>query len=149
MTHESFFRDTVSSVRLSYSPSMRDPQTTLLDVGCIRHALSLDERRVRYLPEYNMIYSRSHDVKEVWFVGSHSDVSVSIILSWFVHSINDFLSLSAAVVILPRAQNKKGPAQTCSAALLCAGCSKRLMRMVFRSRFPGTMSDHHPRTSLH
>ena len=51
-----------------------------------RHALALDERRVKYIPEYflEMNAHRStgsprsaiSDVKEVWFAGSHSDVYV-------------------------------------------------------------------------
>lgn len=45
-----------------------------------RHALALDERRVKFLPEYVFggrtdLVNDDH-VKEVWFAGSHSDVSV-------------------------------------------------------------------------
>ncbi|KIJ09532.1 hypothetical protein PAXINDRAFT_56920, partial [Paxillus involutus ATCC 200175] len=51
-----------------------------------RHALALDERRVKFLPEYfyemntyftNEKRTATHvttNVKEVWFAGSHSDV---------------------------------------------------------------------------
>lgn len=53
-----------------------------------RHALALDERRVKFLPEY-IHEGSSHteneppfpgdgkctaDIKEVWFAGSHSDM---------------------------------------------------------------------------
>ena len=52
-----------------------------------RHALALDERRVKFLPEYFVEMNphpllikgpRPHvsDVKEVWFAGYHSDVYV-------------------------------------------------------------------------
>lgn len=54
-----------------------------------RHALALDERRVKFIPEYfsevnahriNIKSQRStdSDVKEVWFGGCHSDVYVYI-----------------------------------------------------------------------
>ena len=51
-----------------------------------RHALALDERRVKFLPEYvnggrgpkevndNQEASVRGNVKEVWFAGSHSDM---------------------------------------------------------------------------
>ena len=52
-----------------------------------RHALALDERRVKFMPEYFLEVNalrtniRSHkpavsDMKEVWFAGSHPDVYV-------------------------------------------------------------------------
>jgi hypothetical protein len=53
---------------------------------CIfRHALALDERRVKFLPEYvngglgpdaseHLDGSKRGDVKEVWFAGTHSDM---------------------------------------------------------------------------
>lgn len=54
-------------------------------VCAFRHALALDELRVKFLPEYanggagpnyekNQLYVG--DVKEVWFAGSHSDMYV-------------------------------------------------------------------------
>lgn len=69
-------------------------------VGFFRHALALDERRVKFLPEYahegsslGDTLERVHDgtaaedrtppkrennphTKEVWFAGTHSDMSV-------------------------------------------------------------------------
>ena len=74
-------RDTVSSVgafRNKYYPGAE-----LADNICFfRHALALDERRVKFIPEY--IFAKeeffSHGefgrprCKEVWFRGSHSDV---------------------------------------------------------------------------
>jgi hypothetical protein len=52
-----------------------------------RHALALDERRVKFLPEYangglgpvigeHDTGSICGDVKEVWFSGTHSDMQV-------------------------------------------------------------------------
>ena len=52
-------------------------------VCSFRHALALDERRVKFLPEYaNGGHGPSvkddgtteGDIKEVWFAGSHSDM---------------------------------------------------------------------------
>jgi hypothetical protein len=56
-------------------------------VCVFRHALALDERRVKFLPEYanGGVGPTLHDdtgagvtgnVKEVWFAGSHSDMYV-------------------------------------------------------------------------
>jgi hypothetical protein len=50
-------------------------------VCVFRHALALDELRVKFLPEYanggggppNRVPGKT-DVKEVWFAGSHSDM---------------------------------------------------------------------------
>jgi hypothetical protein len=57
------------------------------DICYFRHALALDERRVKFLPEYvcggesyiapSEKGDREHDsVKEVWFSGCHSDMYV-------------------------------------------------------------------------
>jgi hypothetical protein len=54
-------------------------------VCVFRHALALDERRVKFLPEYvngglgpktnsSQETSGQSSVKEVWFAGSHSDM---------------------------------------------------------------------------
>jgi hypothetical protein len=53
----------------------------MVHVCVFRHALALDEFRVKFLPEYAnggggppiMIPGKA-DVKEVWFAGSHSDM---------------------------------------------------------------------------
>jgi len=86
-------RDTVSSVGVKKTKNF--PSTDTCDHVCyFRHALALDERRVKFLPEY--VYggmSNRSDwhkfqvsappptdegrIKEVWFAGSHSDVYVS------------------------------------------------------------------------
>lgn len=88
--------DTVSSVGIFRSKKDL-PKTQSADHICyFRHALALDERRVRFAPEdvyreadtraiyeqalgnedYNDLRSPSNDdrVKEVWFAGCHSDV---------------------------------------------------------------------------
>jgi hypothetical protein len=52
-------------------------------VCVFRHALALDERRVKFLPEYvngglgpleESTSELKGDVKEVWFSGTHSDM---------------------------------------------------------------------------
>ncbi|KAL4077564.1 hypothetical protein J3A83DRAFT_4086971 [Scleroderma citrinum] len=78
--------ETVSSVGVLRGKTL--PLTTSCDHICyFRHALALDERRVKFLPEY--VYGGRTDtayndhIKEVWFPGSHSDVSVwEIPLLW-------------------------------------------------------------------
>ena len=52
-----------------------------------RHALALDERRVKFVPEYAnngaAPDSEREDIKEVWFSGSHSDMYVG--RHWFLY----------------------------------------------------------------
>ncbi|KAG6369735.1 hypothetical protein JVT61DRAFT_13604 [Boletus reticuloceps] len=68
--------DTVSSV--GFGRNMALPYTTPSYICHFRHALALDERRVKFLPDY--VCGRESGprddarVKEVWFAGSHSDV---------------------------------------------------------------------------
>lgn len=70
--------DTVSSVGVVRGKTL--PATTDGDhhMCYFRHALALDERRVKFLPEYihgaKTEGSHSERIKEVWFAGSHSDV---------------------------------------------------------------------------
>ncbi|KAG0694907.1 hypothetical protein DFH29DRAFT_298734 [Suillus ampliporus] len=79
--------DTVSSVGFWRAKNL--PSTDTCDHVCyFRHALALDERRVKFLPEYvyggmsdrsnyQSVPSKNEDpihIKEVWFAGSHSDV---------------------------------------------------------------------------
>ena len=81
----SVIRDTVSSV--GTSNTKRLPRTVEFndDICFFRHALALDERRVKFLPEYvcgGESYNPPHKdqdtkhmrVKEVWFAGCHSDM---------------------------------------------------------------------------
>lgn len=79
-------RDTVSSVGVIRGKSL--PGTNEFDPNSVcyfRHALALDERRVKFLPEY-VCGGETHEdnggsttsrVKEVWFAGCHSDMCVS------------------------------------------------------------------------
>ena len=76
------FRDTVSSVgafRNKYYPGAELAE----NICFFRHALALDERRVKFIPEYIFAkkeffspgeFGRPPKCKEVWFRGSHSDV---------------------------------------------------------------------------
>ncbi|KAJ7686775.1 hypothetical protein B0H17DRAFT_939989, partial [Mycena rosella] len=83
--------DTVSSVGLIRQKPL--PLTSSAEHICIfRHALALDERRVKFLPEYvdggnsnsspenglarnaSMMIGRVTNTKEVWFAGTHSDI---------------------------------------------------------------------------
>lgn len=87
-------RDTVSSVGFVRSKKMLPRTVDCCDHVCyFRHALALDELRVKFLPEY-VHQGASHtghedhfsrgptgnrrkctaNIKEVWFSGSHSDV---------------------------------------------------------------------------
>ncbi|KAJ7097706.1 hypothetical protein C8R44DRAFT_859850 [Mycena epipterygia] len=78
--------DTVSSVGLVRGKPL--PLTSSAQHICIfRHALALDERRVKFLPEYvdgggsaqqSDPKFTSFDVKEVWFPGTHSDIGGGI-----------------------------------------------------------------------
>jgi len=73
-------RDTVSSICIIHRRSL--PFTDSVEHVCfIRHALALDERRVKFLPEYFAPSAGSQEpltnfpkVKEVWFPGTHSDM---------------------------------------------------------------------------
>lgn len=77
-TYRDFSRDTVSSVGLGRSKTLPCTTTSCEHICYFRHALALDERRVKFLPEY--VYggrsSCSDDgrIKEVWFAGCHADV---------------------------------------------------------------------------
>ncbi|KAJ7506852.1 hypothetical protein B0H11DRAFT_1707001, partial [Mycena galericulata] len=72
--------DTVSSVGVLRGQPL--PLTTSADHIChFRHALALDECRVRFLPEYvhstiphTIAPSLRGTIKEVWFAGTHSDI---------------------------------------------------------------------------
>ncbi|KAI0052968.1 WD40 repeat-like protein [Auriscalpium vulgare] len=73
--------DTVSSIGVARGPSLPETTTGMTHVCVFRHALALDERRCKFLPEYAnggdgppILDDMKGDVKEVWFVGSHSDI---------------------------------------------------------------------------
>jgi uncharacterized protein (DUF2235 family) len=78
-------RDTVSSIGFFRGRSLPETTTGMHHVCVFRHALALDELRVKFLPEYvngglgpdvneENDGSKHSDVKEVWFAGSHSDM---------------------------------------------------------------------------
>jgi uncharacterized protein (DUF2235 family) len=78
-------RDTVSSIGVARGRSLPETTNGMHHVCVFRHALALDERRVKFLPEYangglgpdaggHETGSGRGDVKEVWFSGSHSDM---------------------------------------------------------------------------
>ncbi|KAI0039159.1 hypothetical protein FA95DRAFT_1612794 [Auriscalpium vulgare] len=73
--------DTVSSIGFARGKSLPETTTGMLHVCVFRHALALDERRIKFQPEFvnggsgprDEDYGKV-DAKEVWFAGSHSDV---------------------------------------------------------------------------
>ena len=73
-----FTRDTVSSVGFLQGARLPETANGMKHVCAFRHALALDERRVKFLPEYANGGSapEGENVKEVWFAGSHSDMCV-------------------------------------------------------------------------
>ncbi|KAJ3889763.1 hypothetical protein GG344DRAFT_51003, partial [Lentinula edodes] len=77
--------DTVSSIGIARGPTLPETTTGMKHVNIFRHALALDERRVKFLPEFvngglgpadkSLDDSKiGNNVKEVWFAGSHSDI---------------------------------------------------------------------------
>ncbi|EIN05042.1 hypothetical protein PUNSTDRAFT_138223 [Punctularia strigosozonata HHB-11173 SS5] len=70
--------DTISSVGITRSPTPPETTSGMAHVCAFRHALALDELRVKFLPEYANggagPVDAEGDVKEVWFAGSHSDI---------------------------------------------------------------------------
>ncbi|KAF8841640.1 hypothetical protein BDN67DRAFT_989627 [Paxillus ammoniavirescens] len=70
--------DTVSSVGFGRDQTLPCTTSSCEHICYFRHALALDERRVKFLPEY-VFGGRSDStndgrIKEVWFAGAHSDV---------------------------------------------------------------------------
>jgi uncharacterized protein (DUF2235 family) len=76
-------RDTVSSVGWMRGSSYPGTTTGMEHVCVFRHALALDERRTKFVPEFangNQGPTESaKNIKEVWFAGSHSDMCVAIL----------------------------------------------------------------------
>ncbi|KAF8206684.1 hypothetical protein K438DRAFT_446844 [Mycena galopus ATCC 62051] len=68
--------ETVTSIGFRWREPL--PEMTSCDHICFfRHALALDEHRVKFLPFYvhgGLSQSESQHIKEVWYAGSHSDV---------------------------------------------------------------------------
>lgn len=81
-----FFRDTVSSVGLIKGDVFVSTSASVTNASHFRHALALDECRVKFMPEYfremnahrnSMLRPNADsDIKEVWFSGCHTDVYV-------------------------------------------------------------------------
>lgn len=86
-------RDTVSSVGIVRNKTLPGTTAGMTHVNFFRHALALDERRVKFLPEYayegrslpegndehNEFQRRMQSgspphTKEIWFAGTHSDM---------------------------------------------------------------------------
>ena len=70
------YRDTVSSIGIFQVTHLPETSSGMQHVCAFRHALALDERRVKFLPEYanGGDVTKGGNVKEVWFPGSHSDM---------------------------------------------------------------------------
>ena len=82
-------RDTVSAIGILRRKILPGTLTGMKYVCFFRHALALDERRVKFIPEYayeedppaasngnsHTMHGALH-TKEVWFAGSHSDMYV-------------------------------------------------------------------------
>ncbi|KZV67668.1 WD40 repeat-like protein [Peniophora sp. CONT] len=77
--------DTVSSVGIRRGELLPKTIDGMIHVCYFRHALALDERRVKFLPEYarggkspgqseKVAWQDFTDTQEVWFAGTHSDV---------------------------------------------------------------------------
>ena len=73
----------MSSIGVVRGPSLPETVNGMKHVCSFRHALALDERRVKFLPEYangghgpseKGIVTSGSNIKEVWFAGSHSDM---------------------------------------------------------------------------
>lgn len=74
-----YHRDTVSSIGFTKKRCLPETTAGMTHVCIFRHALALDELRVKFLPEYANGGGEPGSlpqVKEVWFAGSHSDVYV-------------------------------------------------------------------------
>lgn len=90
---KSILRDTVSSVGIVRNKTLPGTTDGMKHITVFRHALALDERRVKFLPEYayegcslplgkdaddevrhGNKFDSSPDTKEIWFAGTHSDM---------------------------------------------------------------------------
>lgn len=66
--------DTVSSIGWIYDPWKLPYTANNPDVGVVRHAVSIDERRCFFWQNLWGPGLRGQDIKQVWFAGVHSDV---------------------------------------------------------------------------
>jgi hypothetical protein len=104
---DEIFRDTVSSIGVARGPSLPETTNGMSHVCAFRHALALDERRVKFLPEYvngghgqKITGSSKTDIKEVWFAGSHSDMYVSMRTGFMLSVIICILVAAGTILIL-------------------------------------------------
>ncbi|KAG8710536.1 hypothetical protein FRC09_000082, partial [Ceratobasidium sp. 395] len=65
--------DTVSSIGI-YPGRLLPKTDECSHITHFRHALALDERRVKFLPEHVWGLKDGGSTKEVWFAGTHSDI---------------------------------------------------------------------------
>lgn len=74
-----WLRDSVSSIGLRAKSPPIAPDS-MNNICFFRHALALDERRVKFMPTYaqgphpGADHARSMQIKEVWFPGTHRDM---------------------------------------------------------------------------
>lgn len=67
--------DTVSSIGWFYNPRFFPFTTNNQSVRAVRHALSIDEKRILFRPLFwGNKFLNQQDVKECWFPGMHSDI---------------------------------------------------------------------------
>ncbi|KAJ7140723.1 hypothetical protein C8R44DRAFT_585502, partial [Mycena epipterygia] len=124
--------DTVSSVGIFRRQPL--PLTDSAEHVCyFRHALAIDERRVRFLPEYvNRVHPRmrgkgdhkqtdklleqpktkanaeiDNKIKEVWFAGSHSDMNITLDLAGVPLLWMENEATSAGLYLAPRPREWK------------------------------------------
>ncbi|KAF9239483.1 hypothetical protein BU15DRAFT_46764 [Melanogaster broomeanus] len=95
--------DTVSSVGSGRNKMLPCTTSPCEHICYFRHALALDERRVKFLPEY-ALGGRSETtnddrIKEVWFAGTHSDTGHSPLLWMRSQAIAAGLDLEPADVM--------------------------------------------------
>jgi uncharacterized protein (DUF2235 family) len=69
--------DTVSSVGWIYNAVQFPYTATNPDIGIVRHAVSIDERRAFFRQNLFVDLHSSQDLLQVWFAGVHSDVGGS------------------------------------------------------------------------
>lgn len=138
----STLRDTVSSIGVFRGKTLPGTTEGMKHVKFFRHALALDERRVKFLPEYAYEGSSLPDdkqqqdrelknrfqsaddpphTKEVWFSGTHSDMSVLSLLVQLVLDVYLTRMVSAYL-----AEEEMWPTQIWTKVNLpCGGCRTR------------------------
>lgn len=91
--------DSVSSIGWVYSPTFFPFTINNRSVKAVRHALSIDEKRILFSPlHWGDKYRSQQNIKEVWFSGVHSDVGggypesesglAKIALQWMIEEVS-------------------------------------------------------------